>query len=339
MVTQEEDIKKMENDTKSTSDHQQTTANPIEIKTFEKITQTVLSVCNKWMFFDTNIKVTIYLGALILISWLTDYHPFPRTYFARKENLFNQYFVKLGWAWTLFLTVPYTLMTSYIQCNGALKKVFINHFSRILVATAFWYGLTKSFNYLQTKFGQCSDLSYLTKSTCRDEDEIWTGFDISGHAFILIYSSLVLIEEARPICGWGDLCQNLQPDTDDESRKSEDLEEYTTKGLYRWYKIFTPIVQVNFVLMTMLQLLWDIMVLCTMLYFHNMGEKLMGGAIAIFTWYFTYRFWYSSFDLPPDVPGKCTRGDDHQDENDVENIDERENVNEAYTVIDYATHL
>lgn len=30
----------------------------------------------------------------------------------------------------------------------------------------------------------------------------WNGFDISGHAFILIYSSLVLIEEAKPIIGW-----------------------------------------------------------------------------------------------------------------------------------------
>lgn len=30
----------------------------------------------------------------------------------------------------------------------------------------------------------------------------WNGFDISGHCFILIYSSLVMIEEAKAINGW-----------------------------------------------------------------------------------------------------------------------------------------
>jgi hypothetical protein len=38
---------------------------------------------------------------------------------------------------------------------------------------------------------------YETKRGCLKAGHFWNGFDISGHVFILIYSSLVLIEEAR----------------------------------------------------------------------------------------------------------------------------------------------
>lgn len=50
--------------------------------------------------------------------------------------------------------------------------------------------------------------------------------------------------------------------------------------------------------MAALQLLWDIMLVGTMLYYHRMIEKFVSGIIAILTWYFTYRYWYRSGMLP-----------------------------------------
>lgn len=68
------------------------------------------------------------------------------------------------------------------------------------------------------------------------------------------------------------------------------------------YERFTPIIRTLFIGMAALQILWDVMLVGTMLYYHRMIEKFISGIIAIFTWYFTYRFWYRS-DLLPDPAG------------------------------------
>lgn len=68
------------------------------------------------------------------------------------------------------------------------------------------------------------------------------------------------------------------------------------------YDCLTPFIRIFFIAMASLQLLWDIMLVGTMLYYHRMVEKFISGVIAIFTWYFTYRFWYPSSILP-DPPG------------------------------------
>uniref|UniRef100_A0A1B0CAU5 Uncharacterized protein n=1 Tax=Lutzomyia longipalpis TaxID=7200 RepID=A0A1B0CAU5_LUTLO len=70
------------------------------------------------------------------------------------------------------------------------------------------------------------------------------------------------------------------------------------------YTRYTPIVRLLFVAMTVLQLLWDVMLVSTMLYFHKMIEKVVGGIIAILMWFFTYRFWYAMPTILPDPVGK-----------------------------------
>lgn len=80
-------------------------------------------------------------------------------------------------------------------------------------------------------------------------------------------------------------------------------EIYMLKVLYHKY---TPIIKLLFVAITILQLLWDVMLVCTMLYYHRMVEKVAGGIIAIITWYFTYHAWYPSKSVLPDGAGKGT---------------------------------
>ena len=45
-----------------------------------------------------------------------------------------------------------------------------------------------------------------------------------------------------------------------------------------------------FVVMTFLSLLSDVMLTCTILYFHTMPQKVVGGGIAITSWFITYRY-------------------------------------------------
>lgn len=282
----------------------------------EILTMVVLHVCKKSIFFDVNLKVALYLGSLFLVSLIGDFVPFPKSYFSRSDNLFNYYFVKKGWFWTLLFSVPYVALSSFTLCCGDVKRMCRNHLPRMLIATMFWFGWTKFFNVIESAFGRCSTRGFDTKSGCLKAGHLWQGFDISGHAFILIYSSLVLIEEARPIVNWEairDMLRNEEHNRsggDTTTRGSlatnplKNLNGDQIKTLQVLYERYTPVLRILFVGMTVLQLLWDVMLVCTMLYYHNMVEKMLSGIIAILTWFFTYRAWYPSANLLPDRPGR-----------------------------------
>lgn len=270
----------------------------------------IMHVCKKSIFFDINLKVALYLGSLFVISLIGDFRPYPKTYFARSDNLFNVYFVKMGWAWTLVLSSPFLLMTSYTLCCGNIQRLVKHHLPRILIATFFWFAWTKLFNIIENAYGHCNNRKYDTKTTCLKAGAFWNGFDISGHAFILIYSSLVLIEEARPIIGWEYIKEHIR--NEEHSRAAgeasltnplRNLKDNDIKTLKILYEKYTPAIRTLFIGVTVLQLLWDIMLVCTMLYFHKMIEKMLSGIFAILTWYFCYRFWYPSSSFLPDAAG------------------------------------
>lgn len=286
------------------------TAKPTTIR--EVLLMAVIHVCKKIIFFDTNIKVGLYLGALFFVSMIGDFSPYPRTYFARSDNLFNLYFVKWGWAWTLALSVPYLVLTSFTLCCGNREKMLREHLPRIVIATACWLFWTKSFNFIEALYGRCNVKSHGTKIACLKGGHFWNGFDISGHAFILIYSSLVLIEEARSIIGWETIKEHIRNEehnraTNDEAsskssplRNLNDLELQQVKTLYEKY---TPHIRLLFIAMTGLHLLWDVMLVSTMLYYHRMIEKVLSGIFAILTWFFCYRVWYQSPSSLPNAVG------------------------------------
>lgn len=129
------------------------TASPTSIR--EILLMVVMYLCKKSIFFDTNIKVAIYLGGLFLISLIGDFLPFPKTYLARSDNFLNVFFVKIGWGWTLILTLPFVILISYTLCCGNIYKTLSRNVTRILIATCFWFIWTKSFNYIESRYGRC----------------------------------------------------------------------------------------------------------------------------------------------------------------------------------------
>lgn len=286
------------------------TATPTSIK--EVLTVMVLHVCKKIIFFDTSLKVPLYLGSLFIVSLIGDFLPYPKTYLARTDNLFNVYFVKLGWAWTLLFCFPYLAMTSVTLCCGDNQRLLRNHLPRLGIATMFWFVWTKIFNLIECTYGRCSVRGFESKTACLKAGHLWNGFDISGHAFILIYASLVLMEEARPIIGWEsikDLLRNEEHNrnSNDSSQTSNPLKSLKNddlKALKYFYNRFTPTIRLLFIGMTMLQLLWDVMLVGTMLYHHRMAEKVLSGIIAVVSWFVTYRAWYPIPTVLPDPVGK-----------------------------------
>ncbi|XP_062543783.1 acyl-coenzyme A diphosphatase FITM2 [Armigeres subalbatus] len=286
------------------------TATPTSIQ--EVLTMMVLHVCKKVIFFDTNLKVPLYLGSLFFVSLVGDFLPYPKTYLARSDNLFNVYFVKMGWAWTLLFSLPFLAMTSVTVCCGNHQRLVRNHLPRLGIATGFWFVWTKLFNLIESSYGRCSVRGFDSKSGCLKAGHLWNGFDISGHAFILIYSSLILMEEARSIIGWESIKEHLRNEEHNRTKQDstqttnplKNLKDDDLKALKYFYTRFTPTIRLLFVGMTMLQLLWDIMLVGTMLYYHRMVEKVLSGIIAILTWFITYRAWYPASSLLPDPVGK-----------------------------------
>ncbi|XP_032520772.1 acyl-coenzyme A diphosphatase FITM2 [Danaus plexippus] len=277
----------------------------------EIITLMIVHICKKLLFYDTNLKIAIYLGALFLLSLIADVLTFPKSYFSRSDNIFNQYFVKIGWFWTLFLTIPYVFLTSYTTCCGK-RKLIGTHLVRLFIATLFWYFWTTLFNVIEVKYGRCNSRNITDKVTCLKNGHFWNGFDISGHCFILIYSSLILIEEAKAINGWERIKDFIRDETysrslNDKSARvnplkninKEDLEVLKTS-----YEKFTPYVRAFLIAIAGLQLLWDVMLVSTILYYHIMVEKFISGVIAILTWFVTYRVWYTLPYLLPNPPGQ-----------------------------------
>lgn len=273
----------------------------------------VLYVCKKSLFFDTNLKVGIYLGALFLISLIADVATIPKTYLSRSDNAFNQYFVKFAWGWNLIVLVPYIVFTSYIYCCGKIDAIIKHHVSRLFIATFFWWFWTSFFNIIEANYGKCSvrGEQFNSKGACLKNGHYWNGFDVSGHSFILIYGSLVLIEETRSMINWDSIKEYIR--TEEHRRATKDNETQNPlknltndqlKILQINYEKYTPFIRAIFIVITIFQLLWDIMLVSTMLYYHIMIEKFLGGAVAVLTWFFTYRTWYTMPKLLPKLPGE-----------------------------------
>lgn len=278
----------------------------------EVFTLMALHVCKKSIFFNTDLKVGIYLAALFLVSLICDFAPIPKSYMSRSDNIFNSYFVKYAWGWNLVFLIPFAALTTYVYCCGNKDKIIKTHAPRILIATCAWYFWTNFFNFIESSFGKCNAKSLSSKQACLKAGYFWNGLDISGHSFILIYGSLVLIEECRCIMNWESIRDFIRNEehyrsTRDTTVSNNPLRNLTNEQftvLKESYEKFTPYIRGLFIAMTLLQILWDVMLVCTMIYYHIMIEKFIGGAVAILQWFVTYRYWFSLNKVQPGLPGE-----------------------------------
>ncbi|NXC43858.1 FITM2 protein, partial [Penelope pileata] len=219
------------------------------------------------------------LVLVLLGSALKDGDLVPETPMQNKRNVLNVYFVKVAWAWTFLLLLPFIGLTTYLFAKskllyGPTKSVLtaLRRLSALLVGTAVWYVCTGFFTYVENLTGTCSTpgkLSesrrlYATKQECHQDNGIWNGFDISGHCFLLSYCALMIVEEMAVLEGLS---------IDQNSR-------------------LRVVVNSLFVSLCFLTVIWVFMFLCTAVYFHDFSQKILGTLIGLAAWYATYRVWY-----------------------------------------------
>ncbi|TGZ37384.1 acyl-coenzyme A diphosphatase FITM2 isoform X1 [Temnothorax longispinosus] len=272
----------------------------------------LLHVCKKSLLFDTRLKVAIYCGTIFIVSVIADFVAMPRTYFSRSDNALNQYFVKWGWGWLLSVIVPWVVLTAHTLGCGR-RPILLRHLARIVLATVAWLVWTKLFNYIETNYGRClgtRDIQMQSKARCLQSGRFWSGLDISGHTFILIYSSLILAEEGSSLLGWEGIKDLIMREEHTRSVPNEtstgplrNLSDDDLEFLKKAHRALTPYLRGLFLVMTVQQLLWDVMLVSTMLYYHIMIEKFLGGVAAVVTWYVTYHWWYKLPKIGLPAPG------------------------------------
>jgi len=266
----------------------------------------VIFVCKKFVFAPTYVKIGIYSGLLLFCSLIKDFNlAYHKTYLAQKSNIFNVYFVKYGWFWTMLVTVPFVSMTSIVYTGGNLALMRKN-LTRLLIATGIWYLSTNFFDYVDSQTGYCILATHRTKTDCKSNSYDWiNGFDISGHTFILMHSLFLMIEEAKVFNEW----ENFRKKVDDMVSKEDESDESELTAYDRaqyWFNRLTPLIKFNFIVMALLALLWEVMLIATFLYFHTIMHKLLAACAAILAWFFTYKTWYQNRDYSPGLPGTGT---------------------------------
>ncbi|EUC35530.1 hypothetical protein COCCADRAFT_90475 [Bipolaris zeicola 26-R-13] len=146
-------------------------------------------------------------------------HPaeFAPSYFAQKKNVFNVYFVKVGWLWTTLAFAVFVIFHPSFGQGASTRR--LRAFLRYSLVTMWWYFLTQWFfgpplidRGFRFTGGQCEllrnddardDMStpreYITAATCKAVGGTWKGgHDISGHVFLLILGSSLLWLEFLP---------------------------------------------------------------------------------------------------------------------------------------------
>nr|ACO14823.1 UPF0517 membrane protein CG10671 [Caligus clemensi] len=270
----------------------------------------VIQLCRKGMYaVPTSSKVGLYIIGTLILSILAEFssNSSSKNYLSNPHNVFNIYGVKFGWAWTLLATTPFIVATSLILRKNSLQLGLI----RLAIATGIWYISTLIFQHIESSTGVCNSPQYISKPTCKRAGFNWSGFDVSGHSFLLIWNNLFILEEARSYIGWEKIKEMLRHEdyrrvSQESSEKDSALSKLSIEDfilLRNNYSQLTPIIRGFFCSLAALVLLWDVMLVCTALYFHIMIEKVLGALTAVVCWFFLYQFVYEKAGMLPGHTG------------------------------------
>ncbi|CEP16652.1 hypothetical protein [Parasitella parasitica] len=215
---------------------------------------------------------------LIAFLYSTIGHP-PDSYFSSKRNIFNLFFVKIGWFWVTLVYFAYLYLVGSRRLQNT--QAFIRGASRYALVTLYWYIMTQwllgpSFIdrvYVLTG-GKCSSLLQDTKlnvelatvvqqQVCRRMGGQWTGgHDVSGHCVLLIHASLFLWEELS----W--MFYNATP-----------FIQMKTRDRAQYFSVVSVL---------SLASLWYVMLFMTGVYFHGHFEILSGSIFGVLGWALLY---------------------------------------------------
>jgi len=220
-----------------------------------------------------NNKLTVLWIIFVLGSFSHDYAPLPQCYFSKPKNVFNVFFVKVGWGWTFLLVGGY-IIALLIKHRIDSMAIYAKHLGRLMVETVFWFCCTSLFEIVEGYTGYCIEKSnLLTKIECRKSGFLWSGFDISGHSFLLVFCILIINEELNRAKNF--LTRSNTQAAMNNSNHVE-TEIINVFGLGIKEKVLDGVLEMFSIALMLLMLLWELMLFFTCAYFHTLIQKLFG---------------------------------------------------------------
>jgi Inositol phospholipid synthesis and fat-storage-inducing TM len=233
------------------------------------------------------------------------------SYFAQKRNVFNLYFVKIGWFWTTAALLLFLATHPSVGAPLSLRptKRRAHAAARWALATLIWAATTQWFfgpalidRSFRLTGGACEMLAaeqagtvpemglvreIVTHAQCKIQGGTWSGgIDISGHVFLLILGSALLwlemlpavlkaqgLREARRIRTSDGRVISAAGEGGPPAEKHNDEREFTKLGV----KVAVGVVGLSW---------W--MLLMTAAFFHTWSEKLSGLIVALFGVWLVY---------------------------------------------------
>ncbi|CAF1119999.1 unnamed protein product [Rotaria sordida] len=259
----------------------------------------VLFFCRRIIFGPPIFKLLVSFTIIIIGSMLKSLGLAPSSYFSLKTNIFNTYFAKLGWGWTMGLLIPFIYLTYITTCSH--YQIITRHLVRLLIATGVWFIITYLFVNVEAHTGLCKHetMRGVSRKVCVSGGYEWQeGYDFSGHVFLLLYAILIINEEVKSY----DKGTNK---VDQANKVVHESGDTLSNINHEYLNIVSKIIQINYVLLAALTILWEFMILSTALYFHHTLHKIIAASVAVFFWYITYYVWYrpnSSSFLYPSSP-------------------------------------
>ena len=246
----------------------------------------VMTVCKKILLVDTSVKIGLYFAGVVIGSVLADVIQLPRTYLSSKDNFFNQYFVKLGWGWTLIILTAFITQTSYVYSLGKTNLVKV-HLLRLCMGTFWWYTMVSLINYIESVVGVCSGKGPIGRDACIKNGKSWLGFEISGHVFLLIHNLLTISEEVKIFKDWKKLGEMFE-DPDCPTNKNIKMADFLQGR--KNYRVLAPYINGTFVIVAVFMVLWEFMLIISTIYrFHTTSQKVTAVFMAVACWFGSYR--------------------------------------------------
>lgn len=260
---------------------------PLLMEVYRIVRDLVLFFCRRIIFGPIEFKLIVSFAIIVIGSLLKRFELVPDSYFSLKTNIFNRYFAKLGWAWTMGLLGPFIFLT--LSTTHDLYQIVTRHLVRLLIATGIWYFTTMIFVRIELFTGSClnEDMRSASRNVCLKGGSKWKeGVDFSGHTFLLLYAILVINEEVKSY--------DRGTKKVDQANKSAAAEGDSATGNVKQERleIYSKLIRMIYVALAGLTILWEFMLLSTALYFHHTPHKIAAGCFAVLFWYVTYYYWY-----------------------------------------------
>lgn len=265
---------------------------------------------DKRRLLNTYVVIILLVLVVLVGSAIRALSLIPANVVPDSRNVWNQVFNKWAWLWTLIVTTPNCILECFIRSSRRIQYLLLSIIRVYVLGTATWSFWT---NFIMPKV-QYATSEFTTNTTDGQPEAIdGTGFDISGHAFLLLLSFLIIQEEVAVLVlrhfyrvkhGFPFLELNRQPieapsqgnqsDASTATRNGIDLaedEQQTSTIMSSGYFNLSYVILYTLVIIFagFIQLLWVVMVFQTSIFFHTFLETISGSLIAFTMWFIIYK--------------------------------------------------